>query len=339
MKSLFLKYKPQLTFFFVFTLGFFLVKILFVYLLPFIIGVVVSLLMYPIYRFMKKRLSFKPAFSATVITLFIFSVVLAAFGFLLYLLITESINLYYNNDFIKSLLNSIEIDAFFTDLNLSGEMFSKISDTAFGIVKIIPVSITLIIISFVSTICIINNLPQIRYFIESKLSKRYTEQFSMLVSKSRFMFKRFVRSYILLYTITFVESVFIFSLIDLDYVIVFAFLTAISDVLPILGPGTVYFPIAVICALKGDYLSSITLVIFWMITIVIRQIIEPKILSDTIKIHPLIILSALYFSIVSSNIWVLFYIILFTIIYKIFIESNIFEPVFFYRDKDNSKEC
>ena len=77
MKSLLLKYKPQLTFFFVFTLGFFLVKILFVYLLPFIIGVVVSLLMYPIYRFMKKRLSFKPAFSATVITLFIFSVVLS----------------------------------------------------------------------------------------------------------------------------------------------------------------------------------------------------------------------------------------------------------------------
>lgn len=336
MRNSITRYKPYLIFLLVFSISFFLVKTLFVYLLPFIIGLFISFLMYPIYRFMKKRLSFKPAFSATVISLFIFSIVIAIALFIVYLLVSETIKLYENNRiFIDKYISEFDLSSILTEFNLDGDFFTKISDTAFGIVKIIPIFLTLIIISFVSTICFINNLPYIKNAIRNKLSDKNAENFDVIIYKAKEISRKFIKSYLLLYGLTFVESIFIFSLIDLDYVVVFAFLAAVSDLLPILGPGAVYFPIAIFCALSGNFLSCITLLIFWVITVIIRQILEPKLLSDNIKIHPLIVLSALYFSIVSSNIWVLFYILTLTVVYKIMAEAKILKPVFLNSERVN----
>ena len=288
---------------------------------------------------MKKRLSFKPAFSATVITLFIFSIVISFVSFLIYLLVSEAINLYSNNIvFFSKITSNIDLPDYFKDINISDDMFSKISDTAFGIVKVVPVSITLLIISFVSTVCIINNLTTIKQLIASKLPENVQHSFQKVINSSRQIFRKFIHTYLLLYTLTFVESLFIFFLIDLDYKFVFAFLAAVSDLLPILGPGTVYIPLAIANALSGKFLSAVALVIFWCIVIIIRQIIEPKILSDNIKIHPLVILSALYFSIVSSNICVLFYITIFVVIYKILVETDVLEPVFDINNNSVVKE-
>lgn len=295
--------------------------------------------MYPVYSFMKKRLSFKPAFSATVITLFIFAVVIAIVLFLAYLLISEVIKLYNNNlEFFNGILSHIDLPDYLKDINISGEMFTKISDTAFGIVKVVPVSITLLIISFVSTICIINNLTTLKKLILSKVPDNIEEIFQNLIYSSRQIFRKFIHTYLLLYSLTFVESLFIFFLINLDYKFVFAFLAAVSDLLPVLGPGTVYLSIAIVKGISGEYLSAISLVVFWGIVIIIRQIIEPKILSDNIKIHPLVILSALYFSIVSSNIWVLFYITVFVVVYKILVESKVLQPVFSINIDSDAKE-
>ena len=329
MKKYFVNYKSYINFVLFFTLTFFLIKLFFMYLLPFLIGAVLSFLMYPVYIFMKRRLSFKPAFSATVITFFIFSIIVTVLFFLIYLLVSEIVNLYYNNiSFFKSIFTENNILDVLNGINLSGEMFSKISNTAFGIVRIIPITITLFIISFAFTVFLLNNLSKIIDTIYNRFSSENKDVFERIVNKSRVIIRKFVRSYLILYFVTFVESLFIFILLDIDYPIVLAFLTAISDLLPILGPGTVYLPIAVIRLINGDILSAITLAVFWAIVVVIRQIIEPKIVSGTIKIHPLVILSALYFSIVSSNIWVLFYVVLLFLVYKILVEAQVLQPVF-----------
>lgn len=294
--------------------------------------------MFPVYNFMKKRLSFKPSFSSTVITLFLFLILLTIVFFVCYLIVKESYHLYINNKSIfDRYLRDIDYTSIMNNFDMFSGMFSKISDTAFGLVKIIPLSITLLLISFVSTVFFINNLPKFVYMLNLRFSEKNSEAFCAVVDKSCEIMRKFIKSYLILYTLTFIESVFIFSLVGLDYVLVFAFLAAVSDLLPILGPGAVYLPIAVVKAVSGDYLSATTLAIFWAIVVIIRQIIEPKILSDNIKIHPLILFTALYFSVVSSNLWVLFYIMLLSIAYKIFVEAGIFEPLVL-KDRGNHKE-
>ena len=41
----------------------------------------------------------------------------------------------------------------------------------------------------------------------------------------------------------------------------------------------------------------------------IRQVVEPKLVSSTVKVHPLATLAAVYFSLVGRNIWILFYVL------------------------------
>lgn len=337
MKKILFKYKSYLIFFTVFTFVFFIIKSFILYFLPFLIGIVVSFIMFPVYNFMKKRLSFKPSFSATVITLFIFMIMLTIVFFVCYLIVRESYNLYLNNrDFFDRYLENIDYSSLMKNWDTYSGVFTTISDTAFGLFKIIPLSITLVLISFVSTVFFINNIPRFVYVINNRFEKN-SDIFCNVVDKSCDIMRKFIKSYLILYTLTFIESVFIFSLVDLDYVLVFAFLTAVSDLFPILGPGTVYLPIAVVKAVSGDYLSAITLAIFWAIVVIIRQIIEPKILSDNIKIHPLVLFTALYFSVVSSNLWVLFYIMMLFIAYKIFVEAGVFQPLVL-KDRVNHKE-
>ncbi len=340
MKRFVFRYKDHVIFLIVFSVLFLILKTFFLYLLPFIIGFSVSFLMYPIYKFMKKRLSFKPAFCATVISLFIFSIVIALFSFLLYLLVKEAYNLYSSNKVLfNEIFSQFDLSSTIENISVNSAMFTKLSDTAFSIVKIVPITITLFIISFVSTVSIINNLSVIKNSVLSKFPHNTRCYADVVINKSRDKFRKFVRSYLILYILTFIESVFVFTLIDLDYKLVFAFLATVSDVLPILGPGTVYIPVAVVKAMSGDYLSAITLLIFWAIVVIIRQIIEPKMLSDSIKIHPIIVLSALYFSIISSNIWVLFYIFSIAVVYKILIESDVLTPIFSISSNDRHKVC
>ena len=91
-------------------------------------------------------------------------------------------------------------------------------------------------------------------------------------------------------------GLFIFKLIGINvqYPILMALLIGIVDALPIVGSGTVMMPWAIISAFHGDIKLSISIVVLYIIIIVIRQLIEPKIISNHIGIHPIFTLIAMY---------------------------------------------
>ena len=53
-------------------------------------------------------------------------------------------------------------------------------------------------------------------------------------------------------------------------------------------------PWAVICACTGDLTLAIAILVLWIIMSVVRQILEPKIVSGNIGIHPIFTLIAMY---------------------------------------------
>ena len=66
------------------------------------------------------------------------------------------------------------------------------------------------------------------------------------------------------------------------------------DALPILGSGTVIVPWAVISGLNGDIKLGIALIILYVIILIARQLLEPKIVSNKIGIHPIFTLISMY---------------------------------------------
>ena len=66
------------------------------------------------------------------------------------------------------------------------------------------------------------------------------------------------------------------------------------DALPILGSGTVMIPWAIISAINGDFNLGLAIIILLIIMSVARQILEPKLVSKNIGVHPIFTLIAMY---------------------------------------------
>ncbi|MEY8336507.1 sporulation integral membrane protein YtvI [Lachnospiraceae bacterium 62-35] len=85
-----------------------------------------------------------------------------------------------------------------------------------------------------------------------------------------------------------------FLLLRVRYGLLWAVLIAVLDFLPIFGTGTALFPWAFIKLFSGEYMFASGLLILYVITQSARQIIQPKIVGDTIGMPPLLTLVLLY---------------------------------------------
>ena len=78
-----------------------------------------------------------------------------------------------------------------------------------------------------------------------------------------------------------------FLLLRIPYAPLVAFLIAVLDFLPFFGTGAVMIPWAVIKFLSADYEMAIWLLVIWGVWQLVRQIIQPKIVGDSVGIAPL----------------------------------------------------
>lgn len=83
-------------------------------------------------------------------------------------------------------------------------------------------------------------------------------------------------------------------LLKVNYVLLAAFAIAFLDMLPFFGTGTVLAPWAVMKILSNDYKMAAGLLVLYAVTQVVRQVIQPKIVGDTIGMDPLATLFFMY---------------------------------------------
>lgn len=86
--------------------------------------------------------------------------------------------------------------------------------------------------------------------------------------------------------------VFLITLIGLlicrvDYAVVIALGIAIMDFLPFFGAGIIMVPWAIISLVNANYFVGIGLLITWGVGQLVRQLIQPKIMGDTVGLSPL----------------------------------------------------
>lgn len=84
------------------------------------------------------------------------------------------------------------------------------------------------------------------------------------------------------------------GVLRVDYYALIALVIAFMDFLPFLGTGTVLIPWAVIRILTADYKVAIGLLIIWGGGQLARQLIQPKIVGDSMGVAPLPTLFLLY---------------------------------------------
>ncbi len=106
--------------------------------------------------------------------------------------------------------------------------------------------------------------------------------------------KKFAKAYLSLLGITFVLLSIGFWIIGVEYPLLFALLTSLVDILPILGLGTVLLPWAALLFVMGETLKAVSMLVLFALMYAIRQVLEPKFVGNAAGVHPLIALFSVY---------------------------------------------
>ena len=85
-----------------------------------------------------------------------------------------------------------------------------------------------------------------------------------------------------------------FAVLGIRFAVLIAFLTAFLDFLPFLGTGTVLLPWALFQFLAHDYRMTVGLLVIYAVSQTVRQLIQPKIVGDTVGLSPLATLIWIY---------------------------------------------
>jgi sporulation integral membrane protein YtvI len=104
----------------------------------------------------------------------------------------------------------------------------------------------------------------------------------------------FIKAQATLISITTVIILIGLLILRIDYAITIALVTGIIDIIPYLGTGAVFVPWIIYEAVTGDMSTAIGLGVLYVVVLVQRQVMEPKILSSSIGLDPLATLIALF---------------------------------------------
>ena len=150
-----------------------------------------------------------------------------------------------------------------------------------------------ILIMVISTIFMTVDFPRINAFVKRQLSERWRT----LLSNARVQLGRtlwnYLRSYAIILTITFGEIFLGLSIIGVKNAAGIAVAIAIFDILPVVGSGIILLPWTIYTLMSGNLAMGIGLAVLYVVVIIVRQIMEPKIVGDRVGLHPLVTLLAM----------------------------------------------
>ncbi len=158
----------------------------------------------------------------------------------------------------------------------------------------VPGGILVVIVSLIATYFFSKDRGKI-YELWLKLVPSPLGEKSVEISKQVAMaFQAYVKAQFILISITTVISIIGLRLIGSEYAITIGLIVGFFDLIPVLGPGTVYIPWAVWAFVTSDIVLGIQLTILYLLVMVVRAVLEAKVVATNLGLHPLAVLMAMY---------------------------------------------
>ena len=283
---------------------------------PFIIAYVVTRLLRPAMVFMKTKLKMHNAISAFLCLIVFGSITGSVVWFIVGYVadgVKYLINLLSSPDTINEIvvvatniytkfedaIAFLDIEITVKDIasvvsDITSKIISVLSSSTIGVAVKVPNILLALIIGIVSAFYMMFDYDNLANAINSQLSpktKRFVDLFNTQVL---FSFMKMIMSYVLVSAICFAELAIGFLILGIKDAMFIALVIAILDVLPIIGSGAVLVPWGIVMLALGNPFVGIGLIVLWIIIVVVRQIIEPKIVGSQIGLHSLVTIASLF---------------------------------------------
>lgn len=206
------------------------------------------------------------------------------------------------NSFFDDLIENGFANFSFSSLSIDwGSLLSKGGIAVKDTVGQIPSIIVSVIITIVSAIFLTIDLNNILDFAKKQFkNEERRKKIRQGIDLTKTTFSKMVKAYSKIMAITFGEMVvglgilWLLNIYRSPFLFVIAALTAVVDIIPVLGTGTVLIPWAIISAFGGRYSLTVGLAVMYIVIFVIRQYLEPKLVSGETGLPAIITIASMF---------------------------------------------
>lgn len=289
-------------YFLIFLLIFLFIKYALTLVLPIFVGLSISLLLLPISHFLSKNLKISLK-TASFLSIFAFYLALILFFYFLSLNIILDIKNFSNyaphiyEDFSNGFSN------YFSQNNHFSQVFfviiERFSDVTSNFLSEISIFLAKLLSTFVRTLpnflcnCILTVLSSVLFIVEydflhSLFTNCRFRAFRNIKNCLVDTFYTFLTSYAVIMSVTFIILSIGFYIARIENFLKFALIISFFDILPAIGIGFFLIPWIIFSFLTQNTVRAFTLITIYLICIIVRNILEPKLLSKKIGISPVL---------------------------------------------------
>ena len=179
-----------------------------------------------------------------------------------------------------------------------GSLVSEISEptvTAAGnIAKRVPYYLISFIVMVMSAYFFIVQREEVLRWLKRIAPQSVQKRMTLVMDNLKYAVGGYFKAQFKIMGIVFLILLVGLGFLDVGYFVLVAFLISFLDFLPFFGTGTAMIPWAVYKFFMGDYKMTAALVVIYVITQAVRQLIQPKLVGDSVGLNPLVTLILLY---------------------------------------------
>lgn len=299
------------------------------FFLPFVVAWIISLIANPLVRFMEKRVKIVRKHSSAIIIILVLAAVIGILyglgsflvreltGFIqdipnIYEALSQQVDVFAdklsgiysmlpasNRNTLDTIVNGIgtSISAYMSSDNFP--TFSDAGDFAKNIADVIFSCIIVLISSYF----FIADRDRIVAIFRKTVPDYILNKFDMINNNFKQAIGGYFKAQFKLMVIVFIILYVGFSILRVNYAFLLALVVAFIDLLPFFGTGAVIGPWAVYNLIVGRYGDAIFLIVIYLLCQLIKQLLQPKMVGDSIGISPL---ATLFFMFIGYQIGGLF---------------------------------
>lgn len=291
-----------------------------VFFMPFVIGWLISAIASPVVNWLEKRVKIMKKLGSALIIISVLAALILLFYFAGSRLWQE----------IKSLLQNLPViygelekglDVIGENMNgifemlpagvqegwqavasnldeTAGELVSGISEPTISVAgraaRGIPGMLIATIVTFISAYFFIAEREEVLIWAKKAAPDPIVKRMTMVMDNLKYAVGGYFKAQLKIMAVVFAILTVGFLILGIHFSFLFALLISFLDFLPFFGTGTALIPWAIYNFMMGDYKMMIGLVVLYGVTQLVRQLIQPKLVGDSMGLNPLITLVLLY---------------------------------------------
>lgn len=169
-----------------------------------------------------------------------------------------------------------------------------VTDAAAATASAVPTFLFSLVVTLIAGIYFSKDYDKIRDSLKSILPKNVVGKIKRFKETVLSKLGKLLKGYGIIIIMTFTELSLGLLLLRVKYALLIAAVTALIDILPVLGSGTVLIPWSIFSALVGNTGAAVGLAVLYVVITVVRNFAEPKIIGKGIGLHPLLSLALMF---------------------------------------------